>query len=118
MNKLQSANDFVADVMGLECHHHKVKAVEARDKAVAQVCADAYLAWRERGGGPIQDGAAAILHAIDPPEDIRERLGRVIHKYSGSWLWEALGQAKKEEYCKVAEDVLAEKAKIKEEQDG
>ena len=98
MSKLRSAAEVAEEVAtrtwgdGLNhtgYEHLKARLCrffEARDDAVAQVCADAARAVLAQyalkdAWGISQAMETAILHAINPPETERERLGRV--------LWEA-----------------------------
>ena len=99
--------------------------IEARDRAVTQVCADAaYQAGLERvQQGKERPGVCAwmtdaILHAIDPPEDTRERLGRAAYR-ADAWNipWEEAADKVKENYMKITQAVLAEQQLIEEERD-
>ena len=118
MTKLQSAEEFSIELYNKIEMKEVVTAVKAHDKAVAQVCADAYMASVFQRDYTIMDNKAAILHAIDPPEDTRERLGRVLWDKRAIAPWDRASDELKERYCNEAQAVLTEQRKIEEERDG
>lgn len=125
MTKLQSARDAADEYYRDRSPKRLVDVIEARDKAVAQVCAD--VAYRE-GRAQLKQGCDAvslvlfmrdaILHVIDPPASERERLGRAIYsQLIGGCKWEKLPSDSRDRFCDQAQAVLAEQQKIQEEQD-
>lgn len=121
MSKLRSAEEFEKSMYGLSVRQ-KCDAFKARDAEVAQVCAgDASRKCLEVTGYRL-DGRIyrAILHAIDPPEDPRERLGRTLYEADRMPVtpWSELHPSTRAVLCNRAAVVAVEKAKIDKEASG
>ncbi len=118
MDNLKPVKELAFELSGINGKGWREKTAEALQadrEAVAEACVDAFT----RCGGDDFVGAhavrAAILAVAKPPEDPRERLGRVACEANNGCYWRDTPDKLREAWCIRAAAVLEEQRKMEEE---
>ena len=117
MDKLRPIEEVVRDFFDTT-DHRLGEILKADREAVVKACAGVADAWVHSANTKSCDLYAAILAVAKPPEDPRERLGRVACEANNGCYWRDTPDKLREAWCIRAAAVLEEQRKIEEDGDG